>query len=67
MSAAPAVAIAEAPVASTTAAPAASAAPASGRRLRSGLPRVAGGRPWPEAGGATVAEKVGVTDAAAVP
>jgi thiosulfate reductase cytochrome b subunit len=40
-------------------------APASDLRLRSGLPRVAGGRPWPEAGEARDAANFEVTDAAA--
>ena len=67
--AAAAAPIASAPVASAPVAPAVvvAVASASGRRLRTGLPRVAGGRPWPEAGAAAIAENVGVTDAAAFP
>lgn len=65
-----ALASAAAPVAKATAAPmpvaAAVVAPASRRRLRSGLPRVAGGAPWPEAGEAPDATNVVMTDAAAV-
>jgi thiosulfate reductase cytochrome b subunit len=80
--AAPATTIAASPVASAPAAPGAPAAApaasspvvadvapaagASGRRLRSGLPRVRGGRPWPEAAVPSAAN-VEVTDAAAAP
>ncbi|HEU4755371.1 MAG TPA: cytochrome b/b6 domain-containing protein, partial [Agromyces sp.] len=84
VSAAPAEAIAQAPIASVPAAPAATvatapvastpvvaavapAAAASVRRLRSGLPRVRGGRPWPELGEVPAAANVEVTDAAAAP
>lgn len=72
---APEVTVASAPVPSA-AAPAASspvvpdAAPAAvspGRRLRSGLPRARGGRPWPETGEASTAAHVEVTDAATAP
>ncbi|HEU0180782.1 MAG TPA: cytochrome b/b6 domain-containing protein, partial [Agromyces mariniharenae] len=59
---------AEAPVASTpVVAAVAPAAAASVRRLRSGLPRVRGGRPWPELGEVPAAATVEVTDAAAAP
>ncbi|TYL52275.1 cytochrome b/b6 domain-containing protein [Agromyces mariniharenae] len=66
--AAPAAAVAIAPAVSTQEAVAvAPVAAASVRRLRSGLPRVRGGRPWPEAGEAARAETIEVTDAAAAP
>lgn len=50
---------------SSTVVPDVAPAAASGRSLRSGLPRVPGGRPWPEAGDAPRAANVEVTDAAA--
>lgn len=47
---------------------AAAIAPAgSGRRLRSGLPRVRGGGPWPAAGEVSGVRHVDATDAAAAP
>src|SRR5215218_816200 len=59
---------AAAPVETTTAAsmPVAPVvvAPTSDLRLRRGLPRVAGGRPWPEAGEAPTAASLEATDAA---
>lgn len=65
---APDVAVAPTPAAPPAASPAvipdiAPAAVASGRRPRSGLPRVRGGRPWPEVGEASIAAEVEPTDA----
>nr|WP_240898186.1 cytochrome b/b6 domain-containing protein [Agromyces luteolus] len=70
--AAPVTTIVDAPAASARVAPeapeaTAPAASSSGRRLRSGLPRVRGGRPWPDAGEAAAVANAEVTDAAAAP
>ncbi|KRA24653.1 hypothetical protein ASD65_09695 [Microbacterium sp. Root61] len=64
-----AVAVVEAPAAAVAAPPPA-VGPAAGATLRRGLPRVAGGEPWPPAGQVAVAAAVAapaavVTDAAA--
>lgn len=70
---APEAVVASAPVAavpaesSPTAPDVSPAADGSGRRLRSGLPRVRGGRPWPATGEAPPAAHVDVPAAATAP